>query len=146
MSFQKILVPTDGSNNTMAAINKAMELAKAVNGSVTALFVVDQSMLVNMPMDAAVRNVYGALTEEGQKAVDDVLNIGKEAGVEVTPMVKDGTPFQVIIDESANFDVVVMGTLGRTGMSKLVMGSVADRVIRGAKCPVMVVRSTEAKS
>ena len=57
--------------------------------------------------------------------------------------VKEGTPVKVILDESANYDIIVMGTLGRTGMSKLLMGSVAERVVRASQCPVLVVRSTE---
>jgi nucleotide-binding universal stress UspA family protein len=50
----------------------------------------------------------------------------------------------VILEESPNYDLIVMGTLGRSGMSKLLMGSVAERVVRAASCPVMVVRSPEA--
>jgi nucleotide-binding universal stress UspA family protein len=95
-------------------------------------------------MDTAVMNVYKTLEKEGQEAVDFVMNLAKEQGVEVEVSVKEGTPVKVILEESSNYDIIVMGTLGRTGMSKLLMGSVAERVVRAADCPVLVVRMPEA--
>jgi len=143
MSFKKILVPTDGSEYTKAAIRQAVELAKLSGAELTALYVLDQTVLTNMPMDTAVMNVYKTLEKEGQEAVDYVLNMAKEAGVKAEVSVKEGTPVKVILEESPKYDVIVMGTLGRTGMSKLLMGSVAERVVRAAACPVMVVRAPE---
>jgi nucleotide-binding universal stress UspA family protein len=144
MAFKRILVPTDGSEYTKAAIKQAVELAKLTGGELTALYVLDQTVLTNMPMDTAVMNVYKTLEKEGQEAVDFVLNLAKEAGIKAEVSVKEGTPVKVILEESANYDLIVMGTLGRTGMSKLLMGSVAERVVRAASCPVMVVRAPEA--
>ena len=97
-----------------------------------------------MPMDTAVMNVYKTLEKEGQDAVNYVMELATEAGVKAELSVKEGTPVKVILEESQNYDVIVMGTLGRTGMSKLLMGSVAERVVRAASCPVMVVRAPEA--
>ena len=144
MVFEKILVPTDGSEYTKAAVKQAFELAKVCGGKVTALYVLDQTVLTNMPMDTAVMNVYNSLEKEGRDAVDFVKRIGDEVGVETDMVIKEGTPVKVILEQSANFDIIVMGTLGRTGMSKLLMGSVAERVVRASQCPVLVVRSPEA--
>lgn len=146
MSFKNILVPTDGSEYTKVAVKKAMELAKLDGGKVTALYVLDQTILTSMPMDTAVMNVYTTLEKEGKAAVDFVRDLGEKEGVPVELAIKEGTPVKVILDESPNYDIIVMGTLGRTGMSKLLMGSVAERVVRASMCPVMVVRSTEASS
>ena len=146
MSFTNILVPTDGSEYTKAAVKKAMELAKLSGGKVTALYVLDQTILTNMPMDTAVMNVYNTLEKEGKEAVDYVRDLGTEEGVEVAISVKEGSPVKVILDESANYDIIVMGTLGRTGMSKLLMGSVAERVVRASQCPVLVVRADDSGS
>jgi nucleotide-binding universal stress UspA family protein len=144
MAFSNILVPTDGSEYTKPAIKQAVELAKISGGKITALYVLDQTVLTNMPMDTAVMNVYRTLEKEGQEAVDYVLQTAKEAGIEAEVSVKEGTPVKVILEESEKYDIIVMGTLGRTGMSKLLMGSVAERVVRAASCPVMVVRCPEA--
>ena len=65
---------------------------------------------------------------------------------QVAISVKEGAPVKVILDESANYDIIVMGTLGRTGMSKLLMGSVAERVVRASQCPVLVVRAEDANA
>ena len=111
---------------------------------ITALYVLDQTVLTNMPMDTAVMNVYKTLEKEGQDAVNFVQQLAAENDVKVNVAVKEGTPVKVILEESQNYDVIVMGTLGRTGMSKLLMGSVAERVVRAAACPVMVVRAPEA--
>lgn len=146
MSFKNILVPTDGSEYTKEAVRRAMELAKLAGGKVTALYVLDQTILTNMPMDTAVMNVYNTLEKEGKDAVDFVRDLGAQEGVEVELSIKEGTPVKVILDESPNYDIIVMGTLGRTGMSKLLMGSVAERVVRASLCPVMVVRSPEASN
>ena len=143
MVFKNLLVPTDGSEYTKAAVRKAMELAKLAGGKVTALYVLDQTILTNMPMDTAVMNVYNTLEKEGKEAVDFVKELGEQEGVETTVSIKEGTPVKVILEESSKYDIIVMGTLGRTGMSKLLMGSVAERVVRASQCPVLVVRASE---
>ena len=109
----------------------------------TALYVLDQTILTNMPMDTAVMNVYNTLEKEGKEAVDFVKELGEQEGVETTVSIKEGTPVKVILEESSKYDIIVMGTLGRTGMSKLLMGSVAERVVRASQCPVLVVRASE---
>ena len=144
MDFQNILVPTDGSEYTKAAVKKAIKLASLTGGKITALYVLDQSILTNMPMDTAVMNVYNTLEKEGKEAVDYVRELGEESNVPVEASVKEGSPVKVILDESEKYDIIVMGTLGRTGMSKLLMGSVAEKVVRASQCPVLVVRAPEA--
>jgi nucleotide-binding universal stress UspA family protein len=139
--FNKILIPTDGSENTKSAIAQGLELAKAMGSEVTALYVVDQASFVNFPMDATVVSIYSLLEKEGKEAVDYVVREGEKAGVKVEGKVVEGNPAKKIIEEAENYDLVVMGTLGRTGISKLLLGSVAERVVRLAPCPVLVVRT-----
>ncbi|MDR0524231.1 MAG: universal stress protein [Candidatus Methanoplasma sp.] len=139
--FQRILIPTDGSEFTKDAVERGLSLAAMSGGSVTALYVIDQSAYSNPHVDAAVANAHDTLEREGACATGYVADRGREMGVPVEAKVLEGTPSKVIIRESKEYDAVVMGTLGRTGISKLLMGSVADKVIRGAECPVMVVRS-----
>lgn len=146
MSFQNILVPTDGSEYTNSAIDKALELAKVVGGSITALYVLDQTMISNMPVDVAVRNIHDALEKEGDDAVRYVRERAESMGISVKVLVKEGVPVNVIVDESSNYDVIVMGTLGRTGVSKFLMGSVAEKVVRASRCPVMVVKAKEVSN
>jgi nucleotide-binding universal stress UspA family protein len=141
MSFQKILIPTDGSESIKAAVEKGLELAKMCGGKVTAFYVLDQSVYSNMPMDAAVINVYETLEKEGKCAMDYIKEKGKELGVEVEEKIMEGIPYSSILKVSGDYDIIVMSTLGRTGMNKVLMGSVAEKVIEGSNCPVMIVRS-----
>jgi nucleotide-binding universal stress UspA family protein len=139
--FNKILIATDGSEYTKAAIEKGIHLAKLSNAKVTAMYVVDQTSFVNFPMDSTIVNVYSLLEKEGADALEYVKDRGKEMGVEVTTKMEEGSPVKKIVEASKNHDVIVIGTLGRTGMSKLLLGSVAERVVRHAYCPVLVVRA-----
>ncbi len=144
MVFKKILVPTDGSKYNRAAVRKAMELAKLSGGTVTALYVVDQTIFRNIPMDTAVVNVYEILENEGMEALAFVEELGKEYGVKVETDLSEGVPVKMILEKSEDYDVIVMGSLGRSGVSRLLMGSVTDKVVRASSRPVMIVRSPEA--
>ncbi|HIH75702.1 MAG TPA: universal stress protein [Methanomassiliicoccales archaeon] len=139
--FKKILIPTDGSEYTKAAVSKGLEMAKATGAEVTALYVVDQTSFINFPMDSTIVSVYTLLEREGEEAMEYVKKEAEELGVKLTTRIEEGSPSRKIVDLSAEHDLVVMGTLGRTGFSKLLLGSVAERVVRFAKCPVLVVRS-----
>ena len=139
--FKKILIPTDGSEYTKAAVRKGLEMAKAAGADVTALYVVDQTSFINFPMDSTIVSVYTLLEKEGEEAMEYVKKEAEALGVKVTTRIEEGSPSRKIVDLSAEHDLVVMGTLGRTGFSKLLLGSVAERVVRFAKCPVLVVRS-----
>jgi len=139
--FRKILIATDGSKSTEDAILTGISLAAMMNASVTALNAVDGPVLVTAPADAEMAKLYVILEKEGNAAVMHIKELGDAAGVAVEPKVVSGQPARVILDASEGHDLIVMGTLGRTGMAKILIGSVAEKVIKLAKCPVMVVRS-----
>lgn len=139
--IKRILIATDGSEYTKEAVSKGLKLAKILGAEVTALYVIDQTSFVSFPMDSTIVSVYSLLENEGKRAVDEVKAEGDQMGVKVTPVVVEGSPTRKIVEMAADFDLVVMGTLGRSAISKLFMGSVAERVTRYAPCPVMVVRA-----
>jgi nucleotide-binding universal stress UspA family protein len=139
--MKKVLIATDGSEYTKEAVARGLHLAKILGAEVTALYVIDQTSFVSFPMDSSIVSVYSLLENEGKKAVEDVVKEGELSGVKVTPMVVEGSPTRKIVEIAADYDLVVIGTLGRSALSKLFMGSVAERVTRYAPCPVLVVRS-----
>lgn len=139
--LKKILIATDGSDYTKEAVSRGLNLAKVFGAQVTALYVVDQTSFVSFPMDSSIVSVYSLFENEGKRAVEEVVEEGKALGVDVTPMIVEGSPTKKIVEIAADFDLVVLGTLGRSALSKLFMGSVAERVTRYAPCPVLVVRS-----
>lgn len=140
--YRNILIATDGSENTQRAISYGIEIAKLSGAAVYALYVVNTSPIISEYWTIGKKNVYEIIRSEGEKAVFEVKKIGEASGVEVKEVVLDGYPSNAIIDfaENNNIDLIVMGTLGKTGLDKLLIGSVAEKVVRGSKVPVMVVR------
>ena len=141
MAFKNILVPTDGSEYTKAAIDRAVELAKALDSKITAIYVIDHTVFGNIPMDSSVTSVYDMMDKEGHEATAYVKARCGENNVECSELIVEGSPVKSIVAASGDYDMIVMGTLGRTGFAKMMMGSVAERVVRYANCPVMVVRA-----
>jgi len=139
--FKKILIATDGSRGTEDAIRTGMAIAKMMDSSVTALNAVEGPILLSAPADPGMADLYALLEKEGNTAVMRIKELGDSCGVTVETKVVSGPPAKVILDESVGHDLIVMGTLGRSGMAKILVGSVAEKVVKLAKCPVMVVRS-----
>jgi nucleotide-binding universal stress UspA family protein len=139
--MKRMLIATDGSEFTKEAVSTGLRLAKILGAEVTALYVIDQTSFVSFPIDSSIVSVYSLLENEGKRAVEEVKKEGEQLGIKVTPVVVEGSPTRKIVEMAADFDLVVIGTLGRSALSKLFMGSVAERVTRYAPCPVLVVRS-----
>jgi len=139
--MKKILIATDGSDYTKEAVTTGLKLASVLKAEVTALYVIDQTSFVTFPVDSSIVSVYPQLENEGKRAVEEVRKEGEAMGVKVTPVVAEGSPTRKIVEMAADFDLVVLGTLGRSALGKLFIGSVAERVTRYAPCPVLVVRS-----
>jgi nucleotide-binding universal stress UspA family protein len=143
--YRNIVIATDGSENTEKAISYGIEIAKLSGAIVHALYVVDTSSFSTIPMDAGWEEMYEILKKEGEKAVFDVKERGEAAGVEVREVLWDGHPSIEIVNfaENNDIDLIVMGTLGKTGLDRFLLGSVAEKVVRNSKVPVLVVRSEE---
>jgi len=145
--YRNIVIATDGSENTQRAISYGIEIAKLSGAAVHALYVVDTSAFSSIPMssDGGWEAMYEILRKEGERAVSAIKYQGEAAGVEIREVVWEGNPSNVIIEfsENNNIDLVVMGTLGKTGLDRFLLGSVAEKVVRSSKVPVMVVRSGE---
>jgi len=141
LEMKKILIATDGSEYTREAVSTGLQFAKILGAEVTALYVIDQTSFVTFPVDSSIVSVYPQLENEGKRSVEEVRKDGEAMGVKVTPVVVEGSPTRKIVEMAADFDLVVMGTLGRSAIGKLFIGSVAERVTRYAPCPVLVVRS-----
>ncbi len=141
--YRNIVVATDGSENSQRAISYGVEIAKLSGATVHALYVVDTTSFSSIPMDAGWEVMYETLRKEGEKAISEVKKHGEVSGVEVREVLLEGHPSNEIIDfaENNNADLIVVGTLGKTGLDRFLMGSVAEKVVRGSKVPVLVVRS-----
>jgi nucleotide-binding universal stress UspA family protein len=142
--YKRILIPTDGSDYTKAAVSHGLKLAKAMGAEVTALHVLDEAPYYFLSDGLSIPNLFAQLEEEGKRAVQYVVDEGDMMGIKVNQLIKKGHPADTIIEASKDYDLVIMGTLGRTGLSHLMIGSVADKVVRFSTCPVLLVRKTQS--
>ena len=141
--YKVILVPTDGSENSNYAVDKAIDIAKKNRSSITAIFVVDAEKYSGLGDGKSTGEMMReAGVEESKAALDYIVKLAEENGIEVTTKVLLGRPAEEIVKESKNTDLVVCGSLGRTNLNRALMGSVAETVVRMAYCPVLVCRKT----
>ncbi|MHC1625192.1 MAG: universal stress protein [Methermicoccaceae archaeon] len=140
--IRKILIATDGSDYTRRAIQFGLALARDVGAKVYALYVMDIAPLTTIPLDGSIKPFMDTIEEEGKDATNYVVEEAKKNGVEVEPIVIPGRAAEEIVkyaDEN-KIDLIVMGTLGRSGLERILLGSVAERVIRTSNVPVITVR------
>ncbi|QIB73797.1 universal stress protein [Halogeometricum borinquense] len=143
--YDRILVPTDGSDCANAAVDHAADLASKYDAEVHILYVVDVRVSGQGQWALDTETVYEAGQEHGQAVVEQVAEQLESKAVAVKPVVKTGVPGREIreyVDEEA-CDLVVMGTHGRTGLDRYLLGSVAERIVRTSDVPVLTVRSDE---
>ncbi|MCO4093641.1 MAG: universal stress protein [Acidovorax sp.] len=143
--FKHILVPVDGSETSLLAVSKAAGLAKAFGSAVTALYVLDPYPFTGVGADFAYGQAQyiNAAKAEANAAMEAVRKAMGEAGVAVTTVVGEGHAVHegiVRALEGTDIDLVVMGSHGRRGLEKLMLGSVAQKVLGVVRVPVMVVR------
>ncbi len=138
MGFEKILLATDGSESVEAAIQEAINIARVCSSRLYVLSVVE----VNPEYEALAPNVVEKAETETKEHVDSVKKRAEKEGISCETIVHQGEePYRFIVDEAkkTKVEMIVMGSHGRTGLKRLMMGSVTSRVIGHAPCKVLVV-------
>lgn len=144
-AIRRILHPTDFSAASGPAFTKALELARANRAELVLLHVIDAVVPVG-PDGYISPAVYDEIQKSarayGQRKLAALVAKAKKAGVRAVPLLVEGAAAQAIVRaaKSRRPDMVVMGTHGRTGLAKLFLGSVAERVVGQAPTPVLTVR------
>ncbi|AKJ37199.1 universal stress protein UspA2 [Methanosarcina barkeri CM1] len=140
-SYDKIMIATDGSKQVEKAIEAAVQLAKITGARLYSVYVIASAGYTprNFGWEESLREI---LEAEAKKAVTFVEEAGKVSGVKVEPVILEGHPADRIMKfaEQEDMDLIVMGTLGRTGLNRFLLGSIAENVVRHSKTPVMVVK------
>lgn len=144
--FKHILVPVDGSETSQLAVDKSVALAKAFGSRVTAIFVIDPYPFTGVGTDFAYgqSEYLSAATAEANAAIKAAKETFKAAGVAVeTSVVESHNAWRGVVQtaESVQADLIVMGSHGRSGLEKLVLGSVTQAVLSHTHLPVLVVRA-----
>ncbi|ACD19931.1 universal stress protein [Paraburkholderia phytofirmans] len=144
--YQQILVAVDGSETSQRALDTALQLAREAGAYVQPLFVVDVPIMAYDVPSYDPSYVRDALLEEGKHVTEDAAACMRRAGVAGAPRILEADP---VADDVAHCiqraaadlkaDVVVMGTHGRRGFRRMVLGSVAESFLRIAQCPVLMI-------
>ncbi|MGM0398100.1 MAG: universal stress protein [Halobacteriota archaeon] len=135
---EPILVPTDGGECALDATRRAIAIAEKFGSDVEVLYVVDQTYGTISEWDVVVERQEA----EGERALDEAAEIARSRGIPVERSLRRGVPSEEILTvaEQSDVEYIVMGTCGRSGFDRLRNpGSTAERVIRGATVPVVVV-------
>ena len=140
MQIKSILVPTDGSNNAAIAMTAATDIAKQTGASIKSIYVVDRTPLI-MAQSSDVIN--DAAKQDANLALSVMEEKANAAGVPYSEDIVAGDPAEAIIKESADHDIVVMSSIGKTGIKKAFLGSVSQKVAAQAKAPVLVVKPSD---
>ena len=143
--FKRILVPTDFSTASRLALDYAIDLSTRYGASIDLLHVIDTPADVTTYPDgffAGLPALREQLHEEAERQLVLVAQICGAANVPFSTHLSTGRAAPTIVQQAADkdVDIVVMGTHGRSGLEHFLLGSVAERVIRSAPCPVLTVR------
>lgn len=139
--YDRILVPTDGSVEGERAVRHALDLAEAHGADVHALYVVNTASYAGLPMESSWEGVDELLRSDAEAAVESVTELAAGRDVDVETAVTEGSPSRQIVRYAENngCDLIVMGTHGRGGLDRLLLGSVTEKVVRSSSIPVLTV-------
>jgi nucleotide-binding universal stress UspA family protein len=137
--YDRILLPTDGSDGINRAADEAISLAAEVGAELHVLFVVEDIPHAPEMMDDQLA---AQLRQIGENAIEDIRQRAADADIDLEAEIDDGVPHQAILDHAdrKDIDLVVMGTHGRSGLDRYLLGSVTERVVRAAAVPVLTIR------
>ena len=143
--FKKLLVPVDGSDASREALEKALALAQAFKSSVNIVSVIDNYAFTGVGVDFAYGQAeyLAAATEEANRSVNAARQQFESQGIPVVTSIVEGHAiYRAILDaaETSGADLIVMGSHGRKGLERLVLGSVAAQVLSHATLPILIVR------
>jgi len=149
--FKSFLVALDGSTTSNAGLKTALELARAQGGKIIGLHVIDdRGILINIQEGQLPARyfdkLYTAMRTRGQTVLAKAETAARKAGMQMVPLLADCRGKMVaeaILDQAqmTKADMIVMGTHGRRGLARTIMGSTAEEVLREAEVPVLLVRS-----
>ncbi|WP_435552594.1 universal stress protein [Natrinema sp. CGMCC1.2065] len=140
--YDEILLPTDGSEPAAAAVDHALAIATRADATVHVVSVVDVSTVAGRPSIMAPNDILAQFESDAETAVETVATAVRDAGLDVETHVQKDIPSQGLLEyvDDHDIDLVAMGTHGRTGFDRVLLGSTTERFVRRAPVPVLAVR------
>ncbi|MFY9780046.1 MAG: universal stress protein [Candidatus Baltobacteraceae bacterium] len=150
-TFERIVVPVDGSEPSERAVALAIRLASDLQAALTFCHVVDREAIVAQYIAVPYGDAGPSLElahQEGERFLEMAAGKASQAGVEARTKLLEGPAVEEIVrfSRAERFDLIVMGSHGRRGLARIFMGSVAEGVLRTAPLPVLVVRCDDAST
>jgi len=147
--LKKILYPTDFSESSLEALKYAVSFARNCHAKLILMHVVDEKMFsegLSLARVSAPEALGQEMTAEAGRQLKRLIPAEEQQGLDLEMVIPNGTPFLEIIQHAkANaVDMIVIGTNGRSGLAHMMFGSTAEKVVRGAHCPVLSVKPTAA--
>ena len=141
--YKKILFPTDGSEFAEKSEKHALFLAEVSGAEIIALSVIETGFSIGLPADDVIFHINKMLKNETKKNLEKVKKLKEEtkSDVKITYKLAEGSPADIILKtiEEEDIDLVVMGSSGKSGLHRFIIGSVAEKVVEAAECSVLVV-------
>ena len=142
--FSHILVPTDGSQSSMEASSLAIQLAASQRAHITFVYVVDTTVVEELAgvLGKMVAQVENELELTGQRCLDHVSRLAEHTDLVTSQVIRHGVPYAEIetLARERDVDLIVIAQVGHRGPRRILIGSVTERVIEYAPCPVLVVK------
>lgn len=138
----KILVPVDGSENSLRAFERALEIAKGTSAQVSAVLVIETPPTVYVESQKLLDQLLENYRKESARVLDKYEDSAERQGLKVEFVVMEGDPASNIVayTEKGGFDMIVMGSRGLGKFKGMVLGSTSRKVLQNAKCPVLIVK------
>jgi len=138
--YEKILIAVDGSDRNKTAIEEGIRIARECEATVFAVFVKDAQKYDSTPMDVVMVDLQATIQKQAEDALSSVYTISE--AVQVESVVLEGKPDVEIVRfaEEKDVDLIVIGTNAKKGFERLLLGSVAEQVIRTTSCKTLVVK------
>lgn len=140
--FSKILVPVDGSDNSLRALDQALFIAKIAGSTVTAMHVIESPPTVYVESQKVLNELMSKFRTESAKILDKCKQIAENSGIKIETVIAEGDAASNITGfaNKEGFDVIVIGSRGHGKFKEVVLGSVSNKVLHHVKCSVLIVR------
>lgn len=145
--IKNILVPIDGSPTSREALVRAVDLARGLNAEITIMNVTytPEAYFAGYSFPHGIQLSHEDSMESGRQVINNMLKEVEHENIKVTKVIEAGNPPQLILDyaEEVGIDLIVIGSIGHNPLATMFFGSVTQRVLLKAKCPVMIVKPSE---
>jgi nucleotide-binding universal stress UspA family protein len=140
--LSKILVPVDGSEYSLRALDTAIYLAKKIDANLTGMHVIENLPTVYVESQKVLNDLLAKYRAESENILDKCKQIAEKSGVKIETVIAEGDAASNIVVYARNggFDTIIMGSRGVGSFKEIVLGSVSNKVLHHAKCSVMIVK------